>query len=105
MARARRWHRADAAGKGGLADAVELAGGPSRVITLADEHAADFGVSLSAPTPDRAPGAVDESERGDGHCDVVAEPLRSGRYDRSVGGVGGRRSRAAVLKGVGPPRR
>jgi NADPH:quinone reductase-like Zn-dependent oxidoreductase len=49
----------DAAGKGGLGDAVELAGGPERVITLADEHAADFGVSLSAPTPDRAPDALD----------------------------------------------
>lgn len=49
----------DAAGKGGLADAVTLAGGPARVITLADEHAADFGVALSAPTPDRAPDAVD----------------------------------------------
>ncbi|MEZ0115715.1 NADPH:quinone reductase-like Zn-dependent oxidoreductase [Catenulispora sp. EB89] len=49
----------DAAGKGGLRDAVELAGGPARVITLADEHAADFGVALSAPTPDRAPDAVE----------------------------------------------
>jgi NADPH:quinone reductase-like Zn-dependent oxidoreductase len=51
----------DAAGKGGLADAVELAGGPARVITLADEHAADHGVALSAPTPDRAPDAVDQT--------------------------------------------
>lgn len=49
----------DAAGKGGLADAVTLAGGPSRVITIADEHAADFGVALSAPTPERAPDALD----------------------------------------------
>lgn len=48
----------DAAGKGGLGDAVELAGGPARVITLADEHAADFAVALSAPTPDRAPDAL-----------------------------------------------
>ena len=51
----------DAAGKGGLGDAVELAGGPARVITLADEHAADYGVALSAPTPDRAPDAVDQT--------------------------------------------
>jgi NADPH:quinone reductase-like Zn-dependent oxidoreductase len=28
------------------------------VITLADEHAAELGVRLSAPTPDRAPDAV-----------------------------------------------
>ncbi|MEZ0090819.1 NADP-dependent oxidoreductase [Streptacidiphilus sp. EB129] len=51
----------DAAGKGGLGDAVDLAGGPARVITLADEHAADYGVALSAPTPDRAPDALDQT--------------------------------------------
>ena len=51
----------DAAGKGGLSDAVELAGGPDRVLTLADEHAADLGVVLSAATPDRAPEAVDQT--------------------------------------------
>jgi NADPH:quinone reductase-like Zn-dependent oxidoreductase len=51
----------DAAGKGVLADAVALAGGPERVITLSDPGAADFGVTLSEPTPDRAPGALDET--------------------------------------------
>jgi NADPH:quinone reductase-like Zn-dependent oxidoreductase len=51
----------DAAGKSGLGDAIELAGGPSRVITLADEHAADYGVPLSAPTPDRAPEALGQT--------------------------------------------
>ena len=50
----------DAAGKGELADAVILAGGPSRVMTLADEHAGDLGVSLSVATPDRAPEALDQ---------------------------------------------
>ena len=49
----------DAAGKGGLEDAIKLAGGSERVITLADEHAAELGVRLSAPTPDRAPDAVE----------------------------------------------
>jgi NADPH:quinone reductase-like Zn-dependent oxidoreductase len=49
----------DAAGKGGLEDAIELAGGPERVITLADEHAGDLGVRFSAATPDRAPDAVE----------------------------------------------
>ena len=49
----------DAAGKGELPDAITLAGGPARVMTLADEHAADLGVGFSAPTPDRAPDAVD----------------------------------------------
>jgi NADPH:quinone reductase-like Zn-dependent oxidoreductase len=47
----------DAAGEGGLGDAVALADGPARVITLADEHASDFGLALSAPTPGRAPDA------------------------------------------------
>jgi NADPH:quinone reductase-like Zn-dependent oxidoreductase len=51
----------DAAGKGVLADAVALAGGPNRVITLSDPAAADFGVMFSQPTPDRAPGALDET--------------------------------------------
>ena len=49
----------DAAGKGGLEDAVTLTGGSERVITLADEHAAELGVRLSAATPDRAPDAVE----------------------------------------------
>ena len=51
----------DAAGQGVLADAVALAGGPERVITLSDPAAVDFGVTLSEPTPDRAPGALDET--------------------------------------------
>jgi NADPH:quinone reductase-like Zn-dependent oxidoreductase len=51
----------DAAGKGVLADAVTPAGGPERVITLSDPAAADFGVTLSEPTPDRAPGALNET--------------------------------------------
>jgi NADPH:quinone reductase-like Zn-dependent oxidoreductase len=51
----------DAAGTGVLADAVALAGGPERVITLSDPAAADFGVVLSQPTSDRAPGALDEA--------------------------------------------
>jgi NADPH:quinone reductase-like Zn-dependent oxidoreductase len=51
----------DAAGKGVLADAITLAGGPKRVITLSDPAAADFGVVLSQPTNDRAPGALDDT--------------------------------------------
>ena len=51
----------DAAGKGVLADAISLAGGPKRVITLSDPAAADFGVTLSQPAPDRAPGALDDT--------------------------------------------
>ena len=51
----------DAAGTGVLADAVALAGGPKRVITLSDPAAADFGVTLSEPAPGRAPGALDET--------------------------------------------
>jgi NADPH:quinone reductase-like Zn-dependent oxidoreductase len=51
----------DAAGKGVLADAIALAGGPKRVITLSDPAAADFGVTLSQPASDRAPGALDDA--------------------------------------------
>jgi NADPH:quinone reductase-like Zn-dependent oxidoreductase len=51
----------DAAGKGELPDAITVANGPARVMTLADEHAAELGVRLSAPTPDRAPEAVDQT--------------------------------------------
>src|SRR2546425_2482640 len=51
----------DAAGKGVLADAIALAGGPRRVLTLSDPAAADFGVTLSQATTDRAPGALDET--------------------------------------------
>lgn len=49
----------DAGGKGGIQDAIKLTGGTDRVITLADEHAAELGVKLSVPTPDRAPDAVE----------------------------------------------
>ena len=51
----------DAAGQGVLADAIALAGGSKRVMTLSDPAAADYGVTLSEPTPDRAPGALDET--------------------------------------------
>jgi NADPH:quinone reductase-like Zn-dependent oxidoreductase len=49
----------DAGGKGGLQDAITLTGGSERVITLADERAAELGVRLSAPTPERAPDGVE----------------------------------------------
>ena len=51
----------DAASTGALRDAITLAADPARILTLADEHAADLGVSLSAPTPDRAPEALDQT--------------------------------------------
>ena len=51
----------DAAGKGGLSDAIALAGGPTRVITLADPTAADLGVFFSVGTPGRAPEALDQT--------------------------------------------
>jgi NADPH:quinone reductase-like Zn-dependent oxidoreductase len=51
----------DAAGKGQPPHAITLTGSPGRVITLADQHAADLGVALSVPSPDRAPEAVDQT--------------------------------------------
>ena len=50
----------DAAGRGALPAAIELAGGRERVITLSDPRAQALGVRLSAPTPDRAPRAVEQ---------------------------------------------
>ena len=51
----------DAAGQGVLADAIALAGGPERVVTLSDPAAPGFGVALSQPSPDRAPGALEQT--------------------------------------------
>jgi hypothetical protein len=48
----------DAAGRKALPQALELTGGPERVISLSDPHAAQWGVRLSAPTPERAPNAL-----------------------------------------------
>ncbi|GAA0598377.1 NADP-dependent oxidoreductase [Kribbella sandramycini] len=49
----------DAAGHGGLAEAVELAGGPQRVVTLADGRGAQqYGVLMSTPGPDSSPDGV-----------------------------------------------
>lgn len=43
----------DAAGSGVLATAVDLAGGPTRVVTLSDPRAANLGVRLSVPDAPR----------------------------------------------------
>ena len=48
----------DASGAGVLAAAVELAGGPGRVVTLSDPHAGDFGVRLSGPDGPRITGRL-----------------------------------------------
>jgi NADPH:quinone reductase-like Zn-dependent oxidoreductase len=51
----------DAAGVGLLADAIALAGDAGRVITIADDHAADHGVRFTGADPaDRAPEALPE---------------------------------------------
>ncbi|CQD16662.1 alcohol dehydrogenase [Mycolicibacterium conceptionense] len=41
----------DAAGRGGLADVIELRGGADRVITIADPHAMEFGVTFDEGGP------------------------------------------------------
>jgi NADPH:quinone reductase-like Zn-dependent oxidoreductase len=49
----------DAAGRGGLAEAVRATGDPARVVTLADPAgAAAAGALMSQPGPDRAPDAL-----------------------------------------------
>src|ERR1700757_44961 len=49
----------DAAGKGGLEEAIRLTDDRARVITLADERARDLGVAFSSYTPEGAPDAID----------------------------------------------
>ena len=49
----------DAAGQGGLEDAITLTGGAARVMTLADPRGPQLGVRFSSWTPDRAPDALE----------------------------------------------
>jgi NADPH:quinone reductase-like Zn-dependent oxidoreductase len=51
----------DASGKGVLADAIALTGTADRVMTLSDPAAADLGVRLSHPSPQRAPHALEDT--------------------------------------------
>lgn len=49
----------DAAGQGGLDEAITVTGGPERVVTLADPRGPALGVRFSPWTPDRAPDAIE----------------------------------------------
>jgi NADPH:quinone reductase-like Zn-dependent oxidoreductase len=51
----------DAAGKGGLPEAVELAGGPERVVTLSDPTGAALGVPVSNPVPPPPRDVLDQA--------------------------------------------
>jgi NADPH:quinone reductase and related Zn-dependent oxidoreductases len=68
----------DAAGKGGLEEALTLTADRARVITLADERARDLGVAFSSYTPDGAPDAIASAWK----CSPTASCscARSGRY-------------------------
>ncbi|GAA4361903.1 NADP-dependent oxidoreductase [Actinomadura verrucosospora] len=59
----------DVSGAGVLGAAVELAGGPGRVVTLSDPHAADFAVRLSGP----------DGPRITSRLEAVMELLAAGR--------------------------
>jgi NADPH:quinone reductase-like Zn-dependent oxidoreductase len=51
----------DTTGAGLLGDAIALAGDPAKVITIADHHAAEYGVRFTGADPaDRAPEALPE---------------------------------------------
>lgn len=67
----------DAAGKGGLDAAVQLAGGTERVITLSDPGAAAFGVRLSGPDPARIPAALTEAMAALATGGLTLRPHRS----------------------------
>jgi len=51
----------DAAGRGGLEEAVTLTGGTDRVVTLSDHRAGALGVRLSGPDLARVPAALTEA--------------------------------------------
>ncbi len=51
----------DAAGKGGLDEAITLVGGTARIITLSDHRAGELGVRLSGPDVERIPEALAEA--------------------------------------------
>jgi NADPH:quinone reductase-like Zn-dependent oxidoreductase len=51
----------DAAGKGGLPEAIELAGGPDRVTTLSDPTGAAIGVPVSNPVPPPPRDVLDQA--------------------------------------------
>ncbi|MEV8454894.1 NADP-dependent oxidoreductase [Streptomyces sp. NPDC052095] len=67
----------DAAGKGSLAALVELAGGPGRVVTIADHRAAEHGVRFAFAGPD----AIRE------RLERAAALVLSGGLDVSVAGT------------------
>lgn len=48
----------DAAGHGGIEEAVAATGDPTRVVTLSDPTALQYGAKLTEPGPDRAPDAL-----------------------------------------------
>jgi NADPH:quinone reductase-like Zn-dependent oxidoreductase len=51
----------DTTGAGLLGDAIALTGDPAKVITIADHHAAEYGVRFTGADPaDRAPEALPE---------------------------------------------
>ncbi|MFF8693609.1 NADP-dependent oxidoreductase [Streptomyces sp. NPDC015144] len=67
----------DAAGKGSLAALVQLAGGPARVVTIADHRAAEHGVRFAFAGPD----AIRE------RLERAATLVLSGVLDVSVAGT------------------
>lgn len=48
----------DLSGRGGLRTLVELVGGPERVVTIADDSAAELGVRMTFGGADEVPGAL-----------------------------------------------
>ncbi|WP_430785760.1 NADP-dependent oxidoreductase [Actinoplanes sp. G11-F43] len=71
----------DCAGSGSLGDLVALAGGPDRVVTIADFHAAEHGVRQSRTA---GPGADPQSRTALG---VAARLAGQGRFTVPVAGV------------------
>ncbi|MEU5694122.1 NADP-dependent oxidoreductase [Actinosynnema sp. NPDC020468] len=65
----------DVAGRGALPDSIELRGGTSRIVTIADPAAQQFGVQFTGGGAEREPEALTS----------FAEGVAAGTYDVAVG--------------------
>lgn len=74
----------DAAGKGGLEEAITLIGGTARIITLSDHRAGELGVRLSGPDADRIPEALAEAMNALASGTLTLRPQTSVPLDQAA---------------------
>ncbi|MEU1483818.1 NADP-dependent oxidoreductase [Streptomyces sp. NPDC005752] len=98
----------DAAGKGALADSVELRGGTDRIVTVADPDAAHYGVAFSAgggSLPDEGRRLAEYAEAAAvGGLRIPVErtfPLREAARAQELSEAGHVRGKLVLLPGEG----